>query len=156
MNPTVTQKTYSHNKQEHQQTTNKQKQNHHLGTDSSHSHWEFKCMTSILLLLKPWHFFTVLDVFTIISIVALTHTKCSFKMYHKCQILLNSSIELLFLLYQNMPNHKFKTFNTTVAWNVYLLYSNMYHRVPLSSSDARPTFDYLENCIMNFAVKYII
>ena len=40
------------------------------------------------------------------------------------QVLLNNTIELLFLHYHNMLNHIVKTFNIIVTLNVYLLYSN--------------------------------
>ena len=65
-----------------------------------------------------------------------SHTKCTYKVYNSCQVLLNNNMELLFLLYHNTRNHTVYTFNISEAWNVYLLYCNMYYLVHFSSSGA--------------------
>ena len=76
-----------------------------------------------------------LGIFTISSKLLLASVV--FTVHSKFIIISNfayNTIELLFLLYNNMLNHTVLTLNIIVAWTVYLLYCDIYERVPFSSS----------------------
>ena len=86
-----------------------------------------------------------------------SHTKCTFKIHHYCQLLIHYMTNSILLLYQYMLNQSVLTYQVIVTRNIYLLSCNMYHRKPINRFGCHANFWYilLEKRSMYFAVNNI-